>query len=368
MAKKQFNTKRYKFPLPIHPIDRNALPVVSQYNPISWLQWLYCLYANTNLLPKKLTLTIRKDEQGWCHLLVEDEQDMKYLWNNGFFGTGQMSRSEPTWKFRTEKRLKVNDAGDKPSGTMDLEKVTEIRRIQRLAFKKERLRLEGELSESRSQNISAEQETQIIEEHREKLRVFRSDQLKELNNLKLTAPETRDEDLELYDDSGEIRSLESMELMPVEAIFLTFALPVLDIKINDLIKHFEFQHIEELKVLVRKYAAYHHYRSLKWCVRSGIKFGCDYLLYKRGPPFQHAEFAIMVLDHTESHDYTWYSSVARVASGAKKTLILCYIDDQGLTNETLLDLWHQGNLVKLLQHFKVAEVTYKRWIPGKNRD
>ena len=38
------------------------------------------------------------------------------------------------------------------------------------------------------------------------------------------------------------------------------------------------------------YAVYHHYRSLGWVVRSGIKFCVDYLLYKRGPVFHHAEY------------------------------------------------------------------------------
>lgn len=38
------------------------------------------------------------------------------------------------------------------------------------------------------------------------------------------------------------------------------------------------------------YAVYHHYRSLGWVVRNGIKFCVDYLLYKRGPAFHHAEY------------------------------------------------------------------------------
>ena len=37
------------------------------------------------------------------------------------------------------------------------------------------------------------------------------------------------------------------------------------------------------------YVAYHHYRSLGWTVKSGLKFCVDYLLYKRGPVFDHAE-------------------------------------------------------------------------------
>lgn len=37
------------------------------------------------------------------------------------------------------------------------------------------------------------------------------------------------------------------------------------------------------------YIAYHHYRSLGWAVKSGLKFCADWLLYKRGPVFGHAE-------------------------------------------------------------------------------
>ena len=37
------------------------------------------------------------------------------------------------------------------------------------------------------------------------------------------------------------------------------------------------------------YVAYHHYRSLGWTIKSGVKFCVDYLLYKRGPAFDHAE-------------------------------------------------------------------------------
>ncbi len=37
------------------------------------------------------------------------------------------------------------------------------------------------------------------------------------------------------------------------------------------------------------YTVYHHYRSLGWVIKGGLKFCVDYLLYKRGPVFSHAE-------------------------------------------------------------------------------
>jgi len=44
-----------------------------------------------------------------------------------------------------------------------------------------------------------------------------------------------------------------------------------------------------------QYAVYHHFRSLGWVVRGGIKFGVDWLLYKGGPVFDHADFGLLVV-------------------------------------------------------------------------
>ena len=42
------------------------------------------------------------------------------------------------------------------------------------------------------------------------------------------------------------------------------------------------------------YIVFHHYRSLGWVIKSGLKFCVDYLLYKRGPVFSHAEYALFL--------------------------------------------------------------------------
>ena len=43
-----------------------------------------------------------------------------------------------------------------------------------------------------------------------------------------------------------------------------------------------------------QYAVYHHYRALGWVVKNGIKFCVDYLLYRRGPVFSHAEYVDII--------------------------------------------------------------------------
>ncbi|KAG9073243.1 tRNA splicing endonuclease subunit sen2 [Linnemannia hyalina] len=44
-----------------------------------------------------------------------------------------------------------------------------------------------------------------------------------------------------------------------------------------------------------RYAAYHHYRSLGWVVKDGLKYGTDFLLYKKGVMFGHSQFGIRVI-------------------------------------------------------------------------
>ncbi|KAG0295226.1 tRNA splicing endonuclease subunit sen2 [Linnemannia gamsii] len=44
-----------------------------------------------------------------------------------------------------------------------------------------------------------------------------------------------------------------------------------------------------------RYAAYHHYRSLGWVVKDGLKYGTDYLLYQKGMMFGHSQFGIRVI-------------------------------------------------------------------------
>ena len=65
------------------------------------------------------------------------------------------------------------------------------------------------------------------------------------------------------------------------------------------------------------YAAYHHYRSLGWVVRSGVKFSVDFLLYNRGPAFSHAEFAVVLLP-SYTHPY-WTETEEQRKSVEKKS-------------------------------------------------
>lgn len=121
------------------------------------------------------------------------------------------------------------------------------------------------------------------------------------------------------------------------------------------------------------YVAYHHYRSLGWVVKTGVKFAADFLLYRRGPVFNHAEYAMMILPsyHRDDEPSTpptmaWHklSSINRVSTQVKKTVIICYVSIPSFktcTNDTL-------SSPKCIQHYSVREVSLTRFIPNRNRD
>ncbi|CCF56588.1 hypothetical protein KAFR_0B02910 [Kazachstania africana CBS 2517] len=351
MVKKYSNAsnKRYVYPLPVHP-------TLNSNNPISWAIYLYKCY--TNYESSQIAISITKNGQ----IMVTERESMTYLWEHGFFGTGTLSRSEPSWFSRT-----YND----DSSTNVLEAITERRRLQRLEFKNEREKITKRLNELRKKRDinSAEdiegivkEETRLLEIERESLRNFKEKQ----ESLSASIWKQKDAATSLDID---LVNYESLELMPVEALFLSFAIPVLNIRSDDLLNTLfhENANCETINRFINKYVAYHHYRSHGWCVRSGIKFGTDYLLYKRGPPFQHAEICVMVIDSQASNDYTWYSTLSRVSSGAKKTLLLCYVEVM-LNNEEVMELWQKKDLTTIFTNCKVGEVIYRRWVPGKNRD
>ncbi|QLQ82399.1 hypothetical protein HG537_0H01610 [Torulaspora globosa] len=358
MVKGRSNSLRYRYPLPVHPVD---LPQLLPHSPVSWVYWIYSYVKSSNRITK-IHVEITGDE--FVHILVKEPSQMIYLWDNGFFGTGQLSRSEPTWFERTN--ALIDGDGQSNSGT-PLERITEQRRWERSQFKKRRVEMERQLLELRKNGGTVEEEAVLLEKQRLELRNFKASQ----GSDSLTAGSKTFYDFEsLFDSEGDLARLEALELMPVEAIFLSFALPVLDISATALFQRLlDYKNLcyDTIYPMIKQYVAYHHYRSHGWCVRSGIKFGCDYLLYKRGPPFHHAQFCITVLDSDENHDYTWYSSVARVVGGAKKTLILCYVEKLK-SEEDIVNMWLRNDFTSVFSSFRVNEVVYKRWVPGKNRD
>lgn len=208
----------------------------------------------------------------------------------------------------------------------------------------------------------------------------------------------------IFEDDGDEPDLEDQEHLQLtleEAFFLTYGLGVLDVRSPDtvlsdtqsttlLLKLFTSHSFFPPKPISRplapddpfllNYVTYHHFRSLGWVVRPGIKFAVDYLLYQRGPVFSHAEFALIIMPAysdpywsseegvtqrrvKETKDWWWFHCVNRVQGAVLKTLVLVYVDvpkpDEGGFN---------GDIGGLLKRYKVREFAIKRWVMNRLRE
>jgi tRNA-splicing endonuclease subunit Sen2 len=192
---------------------------------------------------------------------------------------------------------------------------------------------------------------------------------------------------------------EHLQLSLEEAFFLSYGLGVLRIFVDDtdtvlpntsllsLLRRHSYFPPRSLSSpqdpddpFMISYAVYHHYRSLGWVVRSGVKFGVDYLLYNRGPAFSHAEFALVILpsythaywsetDESRKHvqektskSWWWLHNVNRVQAQVKKSLVLCYVDVPPPSKSDLDDIG------RVFAKYRIRDVGVKRWTPNRMRD
>ncbi|ORY06628.1 tRNA-intron endonuclease catalytic domain-like protein [Basidiobolus meristosporus CBS 931.73] len=183
--------------------------------------------------------------------------------------------------------------------------------------------------------------------------------------------------LEMHSDH--IEDLEYLQLSPEESMFLR------EIEAIDLIDQTENPYSMEecwnrLKgkngdrpdnEFVVNYAVYHYYRSRGWVVKNGVKYGTDYVLYRKGPVFHHSEYAVIIVpvDSAGRHirrrptspSWQWLLGVNRVCGQVKKTILLCYVFVPDLDATQLAT-------PQCIRRFRLAEHQLKRWLPERNRD
>ncbi|KAM6927446.1 tRNA-splicing endonuclease subunit Sen2 [Xenentodon cancila] len=168
--------------------------------------------------------------------------------------------------------------------------------------------------------------------------------------------------------------LEYLQLSPEEAFFLVYGLGCLSVylqqeplSIIQLWRKFRSLH----PGFISSYAAYHHFRSRGWVPKGGggAKYGVDLMLYRKGPPFYHASYSVVVerVDDTfrglALRPFSWRSlaALSRITANVSKELMLCYIIyPSGLTDAEL-------DSPACLSKLKVQEVLVSRWVSSKER-
>ncbi|RYC65189.1 hypothetical protein CHU98_g1068 [Xylaria longipes] len=187
----------------------------------------------------------------------------------------------------------------------------------------------------------------------------------------------------------ELVDREHLQLSPEEAFYLVFALGVLSVTDPATGKTMTSRELFNLfcqlsysppsttafrpdDPFLVQYAVYHHFRSLGWVPRPGIKFGVDWLLYIGGPVFAHAEFAVIVIPaYTDPYwkskgyrppnkSWHWLHSINRVQSHALKTMVVVYVDIPPPTQNS--------DPSTLLKRYKIREFFMRRWLSNRSRD
>ncbi|KAF3771389.1 hypothetical protein M406DRAFT_60049 [Cryphonectria parasitica EP155] len=469
----------YKQPAPLRVFP---LPTfASTDNPVSLVQlavaWLGQIFFPPT--PEPSVIHTAFWDNGTRSIVVTDPKAMADLWQQGFYGKGSLSRSEPNWLKRESSRRGATR--DRVS-----EMATEKRREDRVRAKWERARIEQEALEQRRREEAstlAEAAVEAVVESPAKLtrppvgpaellalpnsqfdlvaasrnhaRVsedsmdgtdgsmdgsgsFGNDDaetnttvssgsatLKRAKSVRFS-PKVESTIFQLTDPPSPSRSLpsfvpenerttkpdgvprsdvpaevvvgnkEHLQLAPEEAFFLCFALGAL--KVTDAATQGVLS-TKDLLALLRQnsyfpprvsqplqpddpflihYAVYHHFRSLGWVPRPGIKFGVDWLLYNRGPVFDHAEYGLLVLpSYAHPHwkasgrqasqkSWHWLMGVNRVLSKVFKSLVLVYVDVPPPTAFNV-DGEPRMSMAALLKQYQIREQMIKRWSPNRDR-
>lgn len=402
-GKKRNNKRKPNYSL-IHqdslPLKIYPLPVFHPTHPLSLLQLIWtCLKQLAYPPSSHADRYIGQFSPESRSVHITDPAHVRALWEKGFFGKGTLSRSEPSWVDREKARLAARSQGGQTA-----EEVTKARREERRLFKLERARLEREridrqrlIEQGKLQDDgSTTQDESKITAEAQIIDHVMPEQTNETPVESTTALVT-DDKLNtipnadpLVDEAPQVDDQEHLQLTLEEAFFLKFALGTLDIKSDASLTDnhnlfnlfrssakFETSPAGMDDQFILNYVVYHHFRSLGWVVRPGVKFSCDYLLYNRGPVFSHAEFAILIMP-SYSHSY-WFTSegrpkrqlrdqknwwwlhcINRVQSQVKKTLVLCYVD---------IPPPREPHSVKdFLSKYKVREFIVRRWLLNRSRD
>lgn len=88
----------------------------------------------------------------------------------------------------------------------------------------------------------------------------------------------------------------------------------------------------------KKYQVYKNFRDLGYIVNPGIKFGCDFAVYEKGPGIDHAPYLVQVYSSRESVTATDVVLAGRLASTVKKQFILAIPRSRGV-DFIALDWW-----------------------------
>jgi len=89
----------------------------------------------------------------------------------------------------------------------------------------------------------------------------------------------------------------------------------------------------------KKFQVYKNFRDKGYIVNPGIKFGCDFAVYQKGPGIDHAPFLVQVYNRSENITSTDIVLAGRLATSVKKQFILAIPSGKENVDYIALDWW-----------------------------
>lgn len=91
-----------------------------------------------------------------------------------------------------------------------------------------------------------------------------------------------------------------------------------------------------------KYAVYHDLRDSGLIVTPGIKFGCDFAVYKYGPGVEHAPYMVSVKKSDSDISATEIVKAGRLATTVRKRFIIAVPDMAAKKTKYLIFKWFKA--------------------------
>ncbi|MGB9756617.1 MAG: tRNA-intron lyase [Candidatus Bathyarchaeales archaeon] len=91
-----------------------------------------------------------------------------------------------------------------------------------------------------------------------------------------------------------------------------------------------------------KYAVYRHLRDNGLIVTPGIKFGCDFAVYKHGPGIEHAPYMVSVKSASSEITATEIVKAGRLATTVRKRFIIAVPDVEREKIRYLIFKWFKA--------------------------
>ncbi|RWS07752.1 tRNA-splicing endonuclease subunit Sen2-like protein [Dinothrombium tinctorium] len=316
---------------------------------------------------------------------VKDEASAVALYLLGYFGKGSLSRNAPVYDFFRDLKLKTIDTlsssqhmnKEKPNSSDQSDDSSESSKHDL-----NKLHINSFL---KAFNYIPDKRETIIALYGDQLNsnilpntLVRSEKFNRRNNNEELLSEETCAIYDLFKGTlSETSSSEGLKLGFEEAYFLCYGLGVLSIFSDetknelDLLQIWElFCHlynsndITEFPVL---YAVYHYFRAKGWVVKSGLKYGCHFVLYKEGPPFYHSLFSVKIikqLDNERQTALSWQYLVGfhRASQCVAKEPMLCYV----FIPKNLDPQCYKSP--KVIESFKIQTCLIERFVPSKKRE